>query len=69
MDILLILLIILYSIVCVFWGMFAIEMQKKEYPEYTKISRLIFVFIANVILCPFSIIYAVCFFEEKNKKY
>jgi len=52
------LFIILYLLVCFFWGLFSIEQQKRFHPQASGSFKLIIIFLINLILCPVAMLVA-----------
>ena len=59
-------MLILYILFCICWGAFSVYMQMKLYPSRSLIGDLILNFVANMILCPISIILAIYRYVTKT---
>ena len=58
----------LYVITCILWGIFATRMQKFSSHGHSCFDRLFLVLLINTLITPISIIFAIIRFEKIVKK-
>ena len=57
---------ILYLIIGIFWGCFAVKMQKKFYPNISRTPDLALTCAVNAVIWPISVIFAIYRYITKN---